>query len=81
MIAATTTLGNQSGRATGSPWTFASARAFLCLSDRTFRQLVADGKILTIVIGKRRFVPDAEVSRVSRFGTDAVSQGGGPEAQ
>lgn len=41
------------------------ALAYLRTSRKSFYQLVADGRIRTITEGRRRYVPGAEIARLS----------------
>ena len=57
-------------RPAGAPWPLKDAREYLGgISERTFRELVAAGKVKTIPIGGRPMVPDAEVRRIAAEGT------------
>ena len=58
-------------RAEGAPWTLAEAAAHLQLSRKPIERLAAAGKIKVIRIGSRVFVPDGEMKRITRDGTDA----------
>lgn len=57
-------------REPGSPWPLDLAAEFLAISKRHLMRLVDDGKVRSIKIGSRRFIPDAEVRRVASSGSE-----------
>lgn len=52
----------------GSPWPFDAAAEFLAVSARHLMRLADAGKVKTIRIGRRRLIPDFEMSRMAREG-------------
>ena len=55
-------------RPPGSPWPVTEAAKFLSVSKRhLFRQIDAN-RVKTILIGRRRLIPDAEVQRIASEG-------------
>lgn len=54
--------------ATGSPWPLREAATYLSISKRHLHRLIDARKVKSIVIGRRRLVPDDEVRRLAREG-------------
>ena len=52
-------------RETGSPWPLSEAASYLRISTRHLLRLIGDGRIKSIRIGRRAFVSDPEVTRIS----------------
>ncbi|MFL5330722.1 MAG: helix-turn-helix domain-containing protein [Gemmataceae bacterium] len=52
----------------GAPWSLQDAATFLGLCRETLSRLVLQNQIKAIRIGKRVFVPDTEVKRLSQVG-------------
>ena len=52
----------------GSPWPLPEAAEFLSISKRHLHRLIDSRKVKSIVIGRRRLVPDDEVQRLAREG-------------
>ena len=59
------------GRPVGSPWAFAEAARYLCISLRHLIRLADAGKVQTIRFGRRRLISDAEVRRIAAEGCRA----------
>lgn len=55
-------------RPVGGPWPLPEAARFLSVSARHLVRLADAGKLNSIRIGARRFIPDAEVQRLAREG-------------
>lgn len=52
----------------GAPWPVPDAAAFLSVSARHLLRLIDGRKVKSILIGRRRLIPDAEVQRLAREG-------------
>ena len=57
-------------RPEGKPWSLRAAAAFWGVSERHVAHLVATSRVRSITIGRRRLLPDDEVKRVAREGTE-----------
>lgn len=57
------------GHPPGAPWSLPDAAGYLGICPRTLATLVADGTVRSILIKRRRLIPDAEVARVATQGT------------
>lgn len=55
-------------RMEGSPWSVADAAAFLAVSPRHLLRLIEAKKVKSILLGRRRLIPDAEVRRIASEG-------------
>jgi excisionase family DNA binding protein len=52
----------------GSPWPIPDAAAFLGISPRHLHRLIDAHKVKSIVLGRRRLVPDSELRRIAAEG-------------
>jgi excisionase family DNA binding protein len=55
----------QTVRSPGSPWPIAEAAAYLSVSARHLHRLIDAEKVRSILLGRRRLIPDAEVRRLA----------------
>jgi len=54
--------------APGAPWPVPAAARYLGVSTRHLFRLMAGRQLRSITLGRRRFVPDAEVKRLAAEG-------------
>jgi excisionase family DNA binding protein len=52
----------------GAPWPIHEAAGFLAVSARHLHRLIEAGRIKSILLGRRRLIPDTEVQRLAREG-------------
>jgi excisionase family DNA binding protein len=55
-------------RPAGSPWSILAAAQFLTVSARHLHRLIDSQKVKSILLGRRRLIPDSEVQRLAREG-------------
>lgn len=55
-------------RQSGSPWPIPEAAAFLSVSARHLHRLIDARKVKSILLGRRRLLPDSEVQRLAQEG-------------
>jgi hypothetical protein len=68
MAALTAPISNVPAHAPGAPWSFADASHYLQISDRHLGRLADDAKVKSFRLGRRRFIPDAELRRLAEEG-------------
>jgi excisionase family DNA binding protein len=52
----------------GQPWTVKEVANYLKISQSTVFSMLNDGRIRSITISRRRFIPDSEVKRLAEEG-------------
>ncbi len=55
-------------RQPGAPWSIADTAAYLTVSTRHLHRLIDSHKVKSILLGRRRLIPDSEVQRLAREG-------------
>ena len=55
-------------RQSGSPWPIPDAASFLSVSARHLHRLIDARKVKSILLGRRRLLPDSEVQRLAQEG-------------
>lgn len=65
----TITRQNLTTHTAGAPWSVRDAANFLGVSARHLARLIDEGKIASIMLGRRRLIADGELLRVSQNGT------------
>lgn len=56
-------------RQPGAPWSIDDAARHLGISDRHLRRLCDENRVKTILLGRRRLIADAELTRIANEGT------------